>query len=185
MRAISAPPPLWLPRKRKPLRWNPACPVHGMAKRCQTQGGKIRTFEGQCVVGEEATCCCVSIGDDVECGNCQDGTGPAVFQLDVTGGSVYDGTFFLTAFGGAGSCRWHVLNSPALCFEEAEYWDLDITTATSAQLECVTTLGQFSGFAALWSQNGTANDCDGTITLSAGSSGTCPNAGTTAVLTAI
>lgn len=55
MRAIS---PLWLPKKRKPLRWNPRCPVHGMAKRCQTQGGKIRVVDGVCVVGEEADCCC-------------------------------------------------------------------------------------------------------------------------------
>jgi len=98
---LFSPPPLWLPPKRKPLRWNPACPVHGLAKRCQTQGGKIRTVDGTVPVGEEATCCCGGPEDD--CQRCQSGTAPARVLVEISGVtnitcsdcSGFNGTFVL------------------------------------------------------------------------------------------
>jgi len=79
---LLAPPPLWLPPKRQPLRWNPACPVHGLAKRCQTQGGKIRTVDGTVPVGEEATCCCGP--GTLPCTYCSDDA-PAETVLTISG----------------------------------------------------------------------------------------------------
>lgn len=109
MLAISAL-PLWLPKKRQPLRWNPACPVHGLAKRCQTQGGKIRTDTNLCVVGEEATCCC---GDTVTCTHCLNDIGPRQFQVSIGGlsnnvctgcASLNDGIYVVTFL--IATCVW-------------------------------------------------------------------------------